>query len=133
VNPLMDAAACQAYADFILTQNANPKKQIQLDMVQNPTFELNDNAVIIDRDTFTYGDIYNLMEIEESYNDPSIKYKLTFKDKGFDLGANIYDRNGPERGFLDFNYDIGIMYDLQLPFDSTDNTDYDYTKQVGFN
>jgi hypothetical protein len=133
VNPLMDQSAANEYTKYIMAENADPRNQIELTMVQNPLFELNDNGVIIDRDTFTYGDIYNLVGIQENYSPPSIKQTLKFMDRGFDLGPVTYDRNGPVAGLLDFPYDIGMVYDIDIPLDEGDTTNYNYTKQVRFN
>jgi hypothetical protein len=134
VNPFMDSSKALAFANYIIGRNAEPKQTITIQQEVNPLLELGvDNVLIFDK--FTYTDsIYGPQSISESWNNPSLKETIKFKDRGFDLGRFIYDRNGFITGNNDLKYDIGLVYDQDIAVNATgDSTDYTrINKQVRF-
>ncbi len=138
-NPFMDQTMLQSYADYLLGQNAEPEKRIELTQNPNPMLELNDNVMVFDLYTYT-DDIYGLITIKEVWSNPGLKQKLVLKDRGFDLGDFIWDRGASNprvwdkpREINNLLYDRGFVWDQDLDVNATgDPTDYNNTKEVVF-
>ena len=99
----------------------------------NPLLEVGkDNIMVFDKFSFT-DNIYGLNGIGESWSNPSLKETLQLKDRGFDLGNLIWDRNGYSGGINDLNYDVGFVWELDLgPNVTSDTASYISTKEIQF-
>jgi len=133
INPFMDSVKAKAYADYIISRNADPKYKMTVTQQANPLLEVGiDNIMVFDKYTFT-DNIYGLNSISEKWNNPSLKESIVLRDRGFDLGALIWDRNGYDPGINDLKWDIGFTWDLDLgPNATEDPTDYENKKEVQF-
>jgi len=132
VNPMMDSTKAKEFAKYIINKNANPEKRIELIMNINPLIELQDNLMVFDKYTYT-DDIYGLVSIVELWTNPALKQKLVLKDRGFNLGNFVWDRNGLISGINDLKYDKGFVFDQDLPINATsDASDYSNTKELAF-
>lgn len=134
VNPFMDYDKALAFADYLINRNADPKYTMSIRQEVNPLLELGtDNIVVYDKYTYT-DSIYGPLSISENWSNPSLKETIKFIDRGFDLGAFIWDRNGFLTGTNDLKYDIGLVWDMDIPVNNTyDPAEYTRTnKQVRF-
>ncbi len=123
INPFISQVQAVALATKLLTTWQEPQKKIQLTMSSNPYLEMNDNCMIFDLFTYT-ADIYQIREIKESFNDPSLKDSMTFLSRGFTLPSLIYDANGVDEGINDIKYDKGFTYDQELGIGIEDDRTY---------
>jgi len=131
INPFMSQDMADDFTDYMIDLNGDPKKKVTVKLNPNPFIELNDNLLIFDLYTYT-DDIYNVQSIKESWRDPELKHTLTLKDRGFNLGAFKWDRNGFNSGINDLNYDKGFVWDQDLGPNATgDSQDYSYLKSIG--
>jgi hypothetical protein len=133
VNPFMDSSKALAFADYIVGRNADPKKVITLKEQVNPLLEIGiDNVLVFDRFSYT-DDVYGVQSISESWNNPSMKETLKLRDRGFNLGAFIWSRNGYHPGINDLKWSTGLVWSQDLGPNATgDSTDYTRTKSVKF-
>ena len=131
VNPFMSQANAKAFADFIVTKNGNPKFTMTVKQQVNPLLEVGiDNLMVFDKYSYT-DNIYGLQEINESWNNPSLKETIKLKDRGFDLGRFIWDRNGSSPGINDLKWSTGLVWSQDLGVSATgDSTDYSGTKSI---
>jgi hypothetical protein len=120
-----------AWCDYMIERNADPRKKITLSMVSNPFLELNDKITVFDLYTYS-DDIYHLQSIRETWREPVLKDTLILEDAGIDIGNYAWDRNGVNSGVSDFKYDIGLVWDQDIDINSTDTQDYSYQKSINF-
>jgi hypothetical protein len=132
-NPFMDYTKAKAFADYIIARNGEPKFKMTVKQQVNPLLDVGvDNVVVFDR--FTYTDnIYGLEAINETWNNPSLKETIKLRDRGFDLGAFIWSRNGLTPGTNDLKWSTGLVWSQDLGVQATaDSTDYSNTKRIKF-
>jgi hypothetical protein len=123
INPYMNKAKARAFNSYMMGLYGDPQKEIIIDMNSNPFLELNDKLLVFDLFTYT-DDLYNLTSIKETWGNPSLKDQLILKDSGIDLGRFIWDRNGLTEGINDLKYDIGLVWDQDLPIGGSDTDTY---------
>jgi hypothetical protein len=129
VNPLFDQTMCDDFVNYLIGFYGDPYNKITLTMNPNPYLELNDKCLVFD--LYTYTDkVYGITAIKETFNDPAVKQNITLQDRGFDLGAFIWDKNGYKAGINDLKYDNGFVWDQNLKIGSSDSTDYSYLKSI---
>ena len=69
--------------------------------------------------------------VEELARDnPGLVDTLILKDRGFDFGDYIWDRNGLTEGINDVQYDKGFVWDQDLSLTGSDTNTY--PKKVRF-
>jgi hypothetical protein len=122
-NPLFNQTMANEWCNYMMERNADPRKKVTFSMVSNPFLELNDKITVFDLYTYS-DDIYNLQSIRESWKEPVLKDTLTLEDAGIDLGRFIWDRNGSATGTNDLKYDIGLVWDQDLPIGGSDTATY---------
>ena len=136
-NPFFSQAMADEYVSYIIGRFGNPAFRIDLSMVANPFFELDDNVLVFDKDTFTTT-IFGLRTINETWENPALKQSLTLIDKGIKFDNFIWDRG--TSFMLDntdltnmLKYDTGLVWDYDLGPTATEDTfDYTRTKEVQF-
>lgn len=133
VNPFFDKSKGKAFVNYVIDRNADPKFKMTVSQQANPLLEVGlDNVMVFDKYSFT-DNIYGLESVSESWKNPSLKETLVLRDRGFDLGEIIWDKNGFRSGINDLKWDIGFVWDLDLgPNALSDPTDYSRTKSVKF-
>jgi hypothetical protein len=143
VNEFLNATTAKAFADYYIGYAGDPKKVVNVDMVANPLLELNDNLMNISQWLFD-DTIYGLSEINESWNEPSLRHSLKLRDRGFNLDNFIWDRpilsdfhqQLTELDALNFlKWDIGLIWDQDYSPNSTGDgaVSYEDDKAIAFN
>ena len=131
VNPFInDNTTRKALADYCINLMGDPKKKITATMRANPLCELNDNLMVFSKYDYT-DDIYGLVSIMERWSNPGLEHTFELKERGFNLGSFIYDRNGKYQGVNDTKWDTNFIWDQDLGPNATADTT-NYRKKVGF-
>lgn len=141
VNEFFTATTAKAYCDYFIDLAGDPKQAVTVECVANPFLQLNDNIMNISQYIYDQN-IYGLVGIDEEWSDPALKHKYKMRERGFDLGAFIFDRGFDNLNGYTYNwnassnvnalkYDTGFIWDMDISPNATgDPTEYPQRKRL---